>query len=176
MLKQIQNLPERTRVQILWVFIIIIGAALLAIWVYSTTKVVNRNDNPQDQQSAAVSEERSGQKYIEVEAVEHKGGNLLVYFKATNPTDNILVVSKPESIALKAGDKSLNPSSVVNRQNQSFQQKILSHSEAFGTAVFEDTAVQNVTLTFNNLSFETDDGTLFKQELQLDLQKLDKPL
>jgi hypothetical protein len=174
-LKQIQNLPVQIRMRILWALVIIIGIGLLAAWVYSTTRIVNRNNGQSQQPSGTAVQQSDTQQYIEAERIEHKDGQLMVYFKVSNPTDNILVMPQPESITLKAGDQTLTPTAVINRQNGNFQQKILSHTDAFGTLIFNDTAIQNVRLTFNSLSFETDDNTFFKQDLDLNLEKLDKP-
>lgn len=118
----------------------------------------------------------SAPHYLSVSRTEVKDGKLLIFFSVKNDTSDILNFSKAENIKLNVKNKEYHADKVNNRQNQQFVSKILSHSQNFGILEFKTSSTSGSgELSFDNLFFEQNPDSIFKEILPVDLNKLMKP-
>ena len=172
-INRLQNLSYKTRVRILWGTAAIAAIALIAVWSFnlrSDFKTVNTGDLLGDTATGA----QTQNKYVKVERISTDDQGLRIYFSIENPTDEILNFSPVDAINLEFGNAGIKPLSILNRQDQPFVQKILSHTTQFGILVFGPIEAQKATLSFGNLFFENSTQASFKETLELDLDKLNK--
>jgi hypothetical protein len=175
MIKKLQNLPLSSRIRLLWTSIGVVALGLFLIMytsVSSQVKKVSTDDILPSDQNTPV----SVVKYIKVEWVEIAEGKLKIFFKAENTSSAILNFSKPSDVILRFNDKTLTAEQLIDRQGQAFPFKLLANTEKYGTAIFEDPKTSDVSIKFDQIFFEEDNPTFFHEELELDLEELNKPL
>jgi hypothetical protein len=175
MIKKLQNLPLPTRLRVLWMSIGVVAIALLLVMytsVSSQIKKVNSDNILPLQQNTPV----SAVKYIKVEWVEVADNKLKIFFKAENTSSAILNFSKPSDVTLRFKDRTLTAEQLIDRQSITFPIKLLSNSEKYGIAIFEDPKSSDASIKFDQMFFEGDNPTFFHEELELDLEELNKPL
>ena len=166
-IQQIQKLPYRSRVKILWGTTVSIAIILVLVWV-ATIKLSIKPINTDALQIKSQQTER----YIKVERLELANGTTQIFFSIKNTTDKILSFSRAEDIILNIGDTGLKPTRILTRQNKPFVQKILSNNEEFGILVFGELEPDEATITFSNLYFENTPETVFEEAVEVDLGKL----
>lgn len=173
---ELQKKPYKTRVKILWGFTIGFGIILIALWsvnLKSTIKnssgeplILNEDSGPELAQDES--------NFVTVERVEISSSALRIYFNLNNQTDDILNVSKIGNIELTTEQGTINPTRILDRQNQTFVQKVLSHTQNFGVLVFPSVSAGTGKLTFNEMFLEKNPDQLFQQTLELDFSKLNQ--
>lgn len=174
LINDLQNKPYNTRVKILWGTIIVVAIILFILWILglkSTIGDLNKADLTRSDTAKVASATQ-----VSVGAVERieSGSNLKIYFNFTNPTDDILNISRIEDISLTVRGKSVAPTGLTDRQGKPFVQKILSHTQNFGILVFPKTDLDLGQLIFNQIFFEQSPDQMLSQEIDLDLKKLEK--
>jgi hypothetical protein len=175
--KNLQHKPLQTRVRILWGVTGVIGLALIVLFFTSLGNNINKlnssdfdffQDNNNNESAVA------SNNHIQVEWVERGDGKTKIFFKITNNTSTILNFSKLTDVTLKYRDIVINAQQLTNRQGSPFDLKMLSRSESYGIAIFEDVDVDEVVLKFDQLFFENQDQLIFSEELPLNLKELNK--
>lgn len=168
----LQNKPYRTRTQILWGVTAVVGLIVLSIWINNLKSNIRSlsGANLISLDTIPV----SNPHYLNIQQYEIRDGKLFLYFSFQNDTDDILNFPKPADISLQTGEQTIQPVNILNRQNQPFIAKALSHTQNFGVLVFEIEASSGQ-VVFNNLFFERDPQKLFKEILDFDLKQLTKP-
>ena len=173
-IEKLQNKPYEDRVRILWTVVVIVGIILLVLWVLSlkntfsgldTKSLINTNTGQNTTEAST--------QFASVERVE-LGENLKIYFNINNTTDDILNISKLENINLVVNGQTVKPKSMNDRQGAVFVQKVLSHTQNFGTLTFPATDSNQAELIFDQMFFENNQSSIFKQTMELDLDKLNK--
>ncbi|MGE5297543.1 MAG: hypothetical protein ACM3KM_00020 [Acidobacteriaceae bacterium] len=173
-LTSIQNLPLRKRIRILWITLGVAAIAILAIWYFSLSGSVNLMGGEKQNENIS---RPVGNKYVKVDWAQKLDGNLEVYFKVKNDTQNILNFSNKDQVTLKYDDTRSQASKIEDRQGQEFVKKVLSNTEVYGKVVFPDVGdTKKLVLDFDNLFFETDPNNSFIEEVTIDLSTLQEPL
>jgi hypothetical protein len=173
---ELQKKPYETRIKILWGVTIGFGIILIALWslnIKSTIKnssgqpliPISENTNLPDQDES---------NFITVERVEISSSALRIYFNLNNQTDDILNVSRLAGIELTTDQGTIRPTQIQDRQNQTFVQKVLSHTQNFGVLVFPSINADKGSLTFNGMFLEKNPDQILKQTLELDFSKLNQ--
>lgn len=173
-IKNLQNKPYETRVKILWGGVIVIGILLVFAWVFSLKSTISGLDKNSSANSAPAETPTAKTQYITIERAETSAGNLRIYFKIKNPSNDILNFSKLEDIKLVAGGRELSPVKLLDRQNKPFVQKILSKTENFGMLTFLSEMPDEGKLSFDQLFFENQPQLIFKETSDLDFSQLVK--
>ena len=168
----LQQKPLHVRIRILWGTTLVLGILLIAVWGMTLKAELNSISGNQENNEPL---KQTSSQYIFVERAESQDDTLTLYFRVNNPTNDILNFSKLEDIEFTVQGTTLKPSKFTDRQGQSFVQKILSHSENFGTLVFSLEEAADSSITFDDLYFESKPETIFKETLELDLEKLSQP-
>ncbi|OGE89105.1 MAG: hypothetical protein A3J07_00920 [Candidatus Doudnabacteria bacterium RIFCSPLOWO2_02_FULL_49_13] len=173
LLERLQNQPYETRVKILWITTVVIAIGLLIIWTVNLKSTIKNSDGQSAPPQEPASSELTNQ-FLGVERVERIAGSLKIYFTLKNETNDILNVSKTDDISLTVDEGSLHPGSLLDRQGQPLAQKVLSHTQIFGIMNFKATNDKTGVLSFDNLFLEKNPDKIFRQELDLDFDKLNQ--
>jgi len=173
---ELQKKPYATRVKILWGTTATFAVMLVVIWSLSLKSTIKNSSGqplvPQNSGAADVDQKETN--FLNVERTEIAGNTLKIYFNLNNQTDDILNVSKIADIELSTEAGILRPTKMVDRQGQTFVQKILSHTQNFGVLLFPTTSELEATLTFNEMFLEKNPDQLLKQSIELDFSKLNQ--
>lgn len=169
---QLQNKPYQTRVRILWFTTAVVALIIAALWLVSL-KVSVKDINVKDL-DLSLPNLQNATKYIVVERAIIEQANTKIFFKVQNSTDDILNFSTSESISLKMDNQALTPTSILDRQNKPFVQKILSNQQEFGILSFKNNELKEGQLIFDHLYFEKQPEKIFKEIISIDLNKLIK--
>src|SRR5688572_1354024 len=122
----LQQKPLHIRMRILWGTTLVFGVLLVALWGMTLKAELNHiSGNKTDEEPVL----KTAVKYILVERVQSQDDTLTLYFRVSNPTNDILNFSKIKDIRLSVNGTALEPSKFTDRQGQNFVQKILSRSE-----------------------------------------------
>jgi hypothetical protein len=171
---KLQELAYPTRVKILWVTFLIVAAGLTILIIESIRNTVTNAGGNLTKIESAKPLPESDTSYISVERIERDNNLLKIYFNLRNTGTGILNVPKLTDINLKAEEDVLNPQKITDRQGNLFAQKVLSATQVFGILYFPTTDARTATLTFNNMFLELEPTRIFRQTLNLDLDKLSK--
>lgn len=171
-IKNLQNKPAEVRNRLF------VGSSAIAIVLVVGIWFMNfKHDVKNLAVSSATSNStvQSAPHYVSVDAKESKGSQTLVYFSIKNDTTDILNLPKSSDIKLQIGDKSYAPNKLTDRTGNDFVVKALSNSQVFGIAAFDSVSGSNGQITFDNLFFEQSASTIFKETLNINLNKLSAP-
>ncbi len=174
-INNLQNKPYQTRVKILWGTVIASTLILIGLWILGLRSEFGNLDKQSVLGSNTQVSTISAQHYTQIDGAEIANNQLLIYFSVKNDTGDILNFSKPADVKLTVNGKDNNPSKITDRQNQPYVQKILSHTQNFGIAAFDISQFKSGLLTFDNLSFENNPQSTFKEQVNVDLSKLSQP-
>ena len=172
--KNLQNKPIEVRNRILWVSAAVAAVVVFSIWITTFKKEVG-SLSIASINTTTTSTQASAPHYLSIDAKDVVGGKLLIYFSIRNDTDDILNFSKLSDITLSVNGKTYNSSRVTDSSNNTFIVKALSHSQNFGILTFDNTEAGTAEITFDNLYFEQNPTTLFKETIPIDLNKLTTP-
>lgn len=173
---ELQKKPYATRVKILWGTTAAFALIIIVLWsINLKTTIKNSDGQPLVQAPDTINQlNQTESNFVTVERVEINNSALRIFFNLNNTTDDILNVSKLSSIQLTTEKGTTSPTKILDRQNQTFVQKVLSHTQNFGVLVFPTTDQKTATLTFNEMFLEKNPNQLLKQTLELDLAKLNQ--
>ena len=175
LIAKLQSKPYQTRVKILWGIVLVCSVLIVVLWGFNLQKTISRIDgvdlNPLDDDAQAIVQ---NSEYVKVERVEITDDIVRVYFNVENPTDDILTFSKLSDVRLIAKEKIISPEQITDRQGRPFVQKILSRTQNFGIVDFKAVEEKSGELFFENLSFEQNQKTIFKEKVELNFEKLKK--
>ncbi len=174
--EKIQKKPYETRVRILWVIVLVCGVILIGLWVLSLKNTLKGVDKSSLIAAPTANTQTEKNDIVSVERIETTGDELKIYFNVENNSDDIINLPKTNDIELNGDELSFHPLRMTDRQGNPFVQKVLSHTKNFGILIFgqETVSLTQADLTFNQMFFEKTDTQYFKQELNLDLTKLNE--
>ncbi len=172
-MQKLQKKPYETRLKILWVAVLASAVILVVLWIFNLKNTFKNIDTDSlIKTDPRVASLETDIPLLTVERVEKTTGNFKIYFNLHNQTNDILNVPDLSQIKLDINGQTFNPKQITNRQGQKFIQKVLSGTQAFGILVFNQIEGEEATLTFDQMFFEKTPGEIFKQELKLELNKL----
>lgn len=178
LLEKLRSKPYETRVRILWSTVIVIGVLLAVIWITSlrgTIKSFNTRDLLKTAPQSTITSAVSDKDYVSIERVDKLNSGLRIYFNVKNETDDILNFPQTDDITLTAEDQTLHPIQILDRQNQPFVVKVLSHTQNFGILVFPPVGADSAKLTVDEMSFEKTAENSFHQDFDLNFNDLQTP-
>jgi hypothetical protein len=175
-LNELQNKPYETRVRILWVTVGVIAVAIFIIWVMSVKSDISKLDtkNLLTIPTQSTNSNQTAVNYVNIERAEVAGQNLKLYFNFNNTTDDILNISKLTDITFNIDNQQINPTQILDRQGQTFVQKVLSHKQDFGILVFLNPHATTGTISFNQMFFEQTPDQKLTQTINIDLKQLEQ--
>lgn len=176
-ISDLQQQPYEVRLRILWGSVLVIGLVLIILWFFTLKQSISQlnSDELLALNPAAPTAPTAAEALVLVERAElSEQQEVLLFFKLSNPSADILNVSVLSEIELQLNGRTLHPLKIHDRQNQPFVQKVLSHTTAFGILIFPgfETAGGSGTLTFDNLFFEQKPEVLFADTQELDFNEL----
>lgn len=173
-LNRIQQLPFETRYRILWISGIAAAAILIGIWIVSLKAEINRLDSSEFIPS--LGQIRHEQKYVKAEWTEISANKLLVYFKVTNNTNDILNFAQTDNIKLQVKDREIAAENLTDRQNRPFVKKILSKTENYGILIFPRIDADEGNLLVDQMYFEMKPDQAISEKLELNFKDLNQAL
>lgn len=171
-LSELQKKPYETRVKILWGTTAVAAIVIIVIWTFTLKDTVGNIGPISLTPSGQINKNQSEISVITIERAERINNNLRIYFNINNATDDILTFSKLEDVELELSSGKKQPISLLDRQGLPLVQKVLSHTQIFGTLIFDNTEETEATLKFNNMFFEKAPDNTLMQTLPLNLQTL----
>jgi hypothetical protein len=117
----------------------------------------------------------SATNYVTIESYEERGDKRYIYFKVQNNTSKILNFSKQEKVNLEIDHQTIAPDTITDRQQSVFANKILSNSVIYGTLIFSEFEGSKGTIVFDEMFFEDEPNSLFRESIEVDFKKL-KPV
>lgn len=172
-LEYLRSRSDRTKTKIAAVAIVLTVIILGGIWMATISNSLGGFGADDLSIDTSTPNPVSDTQHVIVEAADTKNGKTYIYFKLENPNDDILNLPKADGISIQVGNRIYNADAITNRQNQPFPVKALNQTTNYGIVTFPEFNLKgNATMTFDNMSFEHSNQSIFKEHIDVDLSKL----